>query len=155
LEIIKGDLIEMASEGKISGVIVHGCNCFNNMGVGFARQIKDYFFEAYLADQKTIKGDKKKLGRYSHVNTSRNGSKLTIINAYTQYHYGGVVRNADYKAIGEVFKSIAKDFPNEHIYYPLIGAGHARGDWSIISEIINRELDGMKHTCVIWDKEKK
>ena len=95
---IKGDLIKLALNGEFD-VIVHGCNCFCTMGKGIALTIKNVFPEAYQADLKTNKGDKQKLGKYSYATLQRNGYQITVINAYTQYHYGGRGNKADYNAI--------------------------------------------------------
>ena len=43
---IKGDLIKLAQAGEFD-VIVQGCNCFNTMGSGLAKQIKAEIPEAY------------------------------------------------------------------------------------------------------------
>ena len=94
----KGDLIKLALNGEFD-VIVHGCNCFCTMGKGIALTIKNVFPEAYQADLKTNKGDKQKLGKYSYAKLQRNGYQITVINAYTQYHYGGRGDKADYNAI--------------------------------------------------------
>lgn len=154
MKMIKGDLIRMANEGEIEGLIVHGCNCFNKWGKGFVVQLKESFYEAYLVDMKTLPGDRNKLGNYTHAKCCRKNKSITIINAYTQYYYGGgAKRQTDYRAIGSVFRKISKDFPGEHIYYPLIGAGNGKGDWVVISGIIDRELEGRKHTCIIWEKD--
>lgn len=145
---VKGDLIEIAKQGKFD-VIIHGCNCFNTMGAGIAKKIKNNWPEAYKEDCKTIKGDKTKLGTYTMVNVGN----LIIVNAYTQYHYG---KNQDYeinyKAISEVFKKIKTDFTGKKIGFPKIGAGLAGGDWNIISNIINNELNGEDYTCVLYNK---
>lgn len=151
MEIVYGDIFNYINNDY---VLVHGSNCFCKMGAGITRTIKDNYFEAYNADCKTIKGDKSKLGDYSSVDIKRNGVSFTIVNAYTQYYYGGRIRNADYNAIRSVFKKIAKDFNNRVIIYPMIGAGLAGGDWDIISKIIDEELINMKHICVIYKKEK-
>lgn len=45
MKVIKGDLVELALEGKFD-VIIHGCNCFNTMNAGIAKQIKRIFSEA-------------------------------------------------------------------------------------------------------------
>ena len=58
MNIIKGDLIKFALEGNFD-IIVHGCNCFHNMGGGIAKQIKQVFPAAYLEDKKSRFGDKK------------------------------------------------------------------------------------------------
>ena len=69
------------------------------MGAGIALTIKKVFPEAYQADLKTKKGDRAKLGTYSSVTIQKNGHQITIINGYTQYHYGGPGNKADYNAI--------------------------------------------------------
>ena len=95
---IKGDLIKLAIKGDFD-VIIHGCNCFCTMGAGIAKSIKTAFPEAYKADLETLKGDKEKLGNFSAANIKRNGQEITIVNAYTQYHYGGPGIKVDYNAI--------------------------------------------------------
>lgn len=142
---LKGDLLQFAEDGKFD-VIIHGCNCFCLMGKGIALSIKNKFPEAYKADLETIKGDKNKLGTYSSAETEN----FTIVNAYTQYHWAGNGRKADYDAIRNVMNLIKQNFSGKRIGYPLIGAGLAGGNWEIISEIINEELKGEDHTLVIY-----
>ena len=63
--------------------------------------------------------------------------------------------NADYEAIDQVFGRIAQDFPAHfRIGYPLIGAGLAGGDWTLIEPMIERHLGGRDHTLVIYDQSK-
>ena len=140
-------------------MIIHGCNCFNTMGAGIAASVKRRFPAAYKADCATEEGSHHKLGSYTSatVTTSttngtddgRHPHELTIVNAYTQYHWsprkGG---RADYKAIRSVFAKIKSDFSGKRIGYPLIGAGLAGGDWNIISRMIEEELEGENHTLV-------
>lgn len=146
--IIHGDIITLAKAGCFDGII-HGCNCMCNFGAGLAKQIKLHFPEAYKADLETKKYDKNKLGTYSLAWVD----DLKIINAYTQYNYGGGKRNADYNAIRKVFRKIAEDFPTGfRLAYPQIGAGLAKGDWSIISEIIDEELINHNHTLILYKR---
>lgn len=158
---LKGDLISKASIGQFD-VIVHGCNCFNTMGAGIAKQIRDQFPEAYEADCKTKKGDSSKLGTYTSVNIqglnliTNEPHTFTIINAYTQYNHKLLPpphANIDYDALRSVFKKIKQDFAGKRIGYPQIGAGLARGDWNKISIIIDEELDGEDHSVVIYQSE--
>lgn len=144
---IKGDLIALALEGRFD-LIVHGCNCFNTMGAGIARQIRETFPAAYDADLATVKGDLSKLGTFSQAHVDIGGHSLVIINAYTQFHYAGSGVLADYEAIGEVFKGLKQNFSGHHIAYPKIGAGLAGGDWEVIGQIIDQALAGEDHTLV-------
>jgi O-acetyl-ADP-ribose deacetylase (regulator of RNase III) len=147
MNIVKGDLIKLAIAGEFD-VIIHGCNCFCTMGAGIARAIRSEFPEAFMADQATEKGDKTKLGGFSHADIERNGHSITVINAYTQFNYSGKGVKADYNAIKIVFRKVKSQFSGRRIGYPLIGAGLAGGDWKLIAEIINEEFKGENHTLV-------
>jgi O-acetyl-ADP-ribose deacetylase (regulator of RNase III) len=149
---IRGNLIELALSNQFD-VIVHGCNCLCNMGAGIAKSIKQNFPEAYEADKKTPKGDKDKLGTISQADLLINGEKLTIVNAYTQYTWRGkTIVNVDYEAIRKAFRAVKQQFSGLRIGYPAVGAGSALGDWKIISQIIDEELEGEDHTFVLYNK---
>lgn len=146
--VVKGDIIRLTLKGDFD-VIVQGCNCFNTMGAGFAKQVKKVFAEAWQADQKTRKGDRTKLGTITYALIEHQGREFYVINAYTQFNYGREkIQYVDYDAVRSCFKEIAKVFENKHIAYPKIGCGLAGGDWNVVSNIINEELEGLKHTHV-------
>ncbi|RLC03199.1 MAG: phosphatase [Deltaproteobacteria bacterium] len=147
MNILKGDLLHYALTGQFD-VIIHGCNCFCSMGAGIARLIRDTFPNAYQADLKTEMGDKEKLGAYSQARIEKNGNIFTIVNGYTQYDFSGQGVLVDYRAVQKLFARIKKHFANQKIGYPKIGAGLAKGDWEVISNIINKELQGEDHTLV-------
>ena len=149
--IIKGDLINLALEGHFD-IIVHGCNCFCNMGAGIARTIRQEFPEALAADMQTTSGDKEKLGNFSSTTVTRCGNTIIIINGYTQFAFHGREVLADYKAITRLFAKLKKTYPGKRFGYPKIGAGLAGGDWTKISAIINRKLHGENHTLVLFTR---
>jgi len=134
LQTRNGNLLQLADDG-VFDVIVHGCNCFNEMGAGIAKQIKSHYPEAYEVDQKTTKGDISKLGTYTIA--EHNG--LIIVNAYTEYKYGRG-KQVDYEAIQQVFHRIVRDFSDKKIGIPKIGAGYGGGRWKIIHDIIYKEM---------------
>ena len=140
---IKGNLLELAKEGKFD-IIVHGCNCFHVMGSGIARQIKEQFPEAWEADQFTGYGDIMKLGNYSSAKIEN----LEIINAYTQFKYGTDVPQIDYEALTLCLRKINHEHRGKSIGLPKIGAGLAGGDWNRIKDIIKRELKDTRVTLV-------
>ena len=133
---IVGDLIKSA-ENKEFDVILHGCNIFCTMGSGIARTIREKYPEAYDVDCATISGDRSKLGTITHT---VNVPDLTIVNCYTQEKYGGGANEvyADYDAIEKCLIAVKEKFGNKKVGMPLIGAGLARGDWSIILPIIKK-----------------
>ena len=132
---VNGDIFRSNAD-----VIVHGCNCFCTMGAGIARQVARYYPQAYTADKKTPCGSKAKLGTYSSW-TGQHYFKpertVTIVNAYTQWKYGGKTRNFSYSALKDVLPKIKNDFAGKTIALPKIGAGLGGGDWKIIEQIIN------------------
>lgn len=147
MQIIRGDLIELAKVGKFD-VIVQGCNCQCRMGRGIALTIKQQFPEAVAADCQTVVGDRSKLGSFTSAKIDRDGYDFTIVNGYTQFHWDGEGVLADYDAIRAVFRQIKAQFSGQRIGYPKLGAGLARGDWAIIAQIITEELAGEDHTLV-------
>ena len=133
MKTVKGDLLVLAKEGKFD-IILHGCNCHNVMGAGIAKQIRDEFPDAWLADQQTLKGDKNKLGHYS----IGMGGRLVIINAYTQYDTASRAGEDmfDYRACHEVLTKISERFGKWRIGLPMIGMGLAGGDSSRIMSML-------------------
>lgn len=151
MKTVDGDLIKLAMQGKFD-VIVHGCNCFNTMGAGIARQIAIECPEATIIDNYTKRGDKSKLGTFTEAEVVRNGIKFTVVNAYTQYgcHYSKI--NVDYDAIKNCFIKIKEKYSGKRIGYPLIGCGLAGGDWNVVSKIIDGILTEEDHTLVNFRK---
>ena len=147
MKIIEGDLIKLALDGEFD-VIIHGCNCFCSMGAGIAKKIKELFPEVYEADLQTEKGSRDKLGSISFAKVQRGSSEFTVVNGYTQYSAGGSGVLLDYVAVLSVMKEVKSRFTGKRIGYPMIGAGLAKGDWSVISEIIFEQLEGEDHTLV-------
>jgi O-acetyl-ADP-ribose deacetylase (regulator of RNase III) len=144
---VEGDLLALALEGRFD-VIVHGCNCQHTMGAGIAYSLRTTFPEVYEADLSTPKGDREKLGTIVPVPVSRDGVSFTVVNGYTQFHYRGDGVLVDYEAVRKVMRAVKEQFTGKRIGYPRIGGGLARGDWSLISAIIRRALDGEDHTLV-------
>ena len=145
--VIRGDLIKLALDG-VFDVIIHGCNCQCAMGAGIAKAIKTTFPEAYKADCETKKGDRAKMGTISFATVERNGHTITIVNGYSQFHWHGSGVLAEYDAIRSIMQAVKSRFSGKRIGYPKIGAGLAKGDWRMISRIIDEELDGEDHTLV-------
>jgi O-acetyl-ADP-ribose deacetylase (regulator of RNase III) len=108
------------------------------MGAGVAREIKKRFPDAWEADKVTHKGDRSKLGSFSSAKVD---DKL-IINAYTQYNYGGSGDLFEYSSWRNICKTLSNTLnPDYAIALPKIGAGLAKGNWNKIERIIEEELD--------------
>lgn len=147
MKVVKGDLIKLALEVKFD-VIIHGCNCFCTMGAGIAKSIREIFPEAYQADLNTEYGSKEKLGTISYVTVTRENHEITVVNGYTQYTSGSSGVLVDYDAVQLVMREVKNLFTGKRIGFPMIGAGLAKGDWSVIEEIIKTELEGEDYTLV-------
>jgi O-acetyl-ADP-ribose deacetylase (regulator of RNase III) len=126
-------------------VIAHCCNCFNTMGSGVARAIRDKYPEAYTADEATVKGDFKKLGTFSYAKVLTPNNRIKYVaNIYGQGTYGAGTRQVNYEAIykgisalEEKLRKIADTNPDATIAFPYkMGSDLAGGDWRIINQMI-------------------
>lgn len=142
MKTVQGDLLKLAKQGEFD-VIAHGCNCQCVMGAGIAKQIREQFPEAYKADKKTKKGDRNKLGTITEATIG----DLTVVNAYTQYHWRGF-HNLDYEALRAALRALKARHGGKRIGLPQIGAGLAGGNLTYILKIIQEELDGEDITIV-------
>jgi O-acetyl-ADP-ribose deacetylase (regulator of RNase III) len=88
------------------------------------------------------------LGTISYAEVKRDGRTIIVVNGYTQFHWRGSGVLADYDAIRSVLRTVKSKFSGKRIGYPKIGAGLAKGDWNVISGIIDEELAGEDHTLV-------
>lgn len=146
LKYVMGDLVK---DANLYDVICHGCNCFTTMGAGIAKFIKKKYPEAYEADKQTKYGDANKLGTITTYHDKNDG--VTIVNAYTQYHYKGEGVLAEYGAIRGCMKEIKKEFSGKKIGLPMIGSGLAGGSWNMIEKIIKDELKGEDMTIIVFN----
>jgi O-acetyl-ADP-ribose deacetylase (regulator of RNase III) len=150
MKTVRGDLLQLAESGSFD-VIVHGANCQCTMGAGIAKSIRETFPEAYEVDCATPRGDRAKLGTISCAEVSRSGRAFWVVNAYTQHHYRGPGVRVDYDAVRSAMREVKRRFTGKRIGYPKIGAGLARGDWELLSRIIDEELESEDHTLVEYE----
>jgi O-acetyl-ADP-ribose deacetylase (regulator of RNase III) len=146
MEYVKGDIIDMAFAGELAAV-VHGCNCFNTMGAGFAAQIKKRCPEAFRADTEMVENYPldvrwRMLGGRSEALVPRgDGTTFHVINAYTQYKPGA---NFEYAALDcflnngglYIFGTSDMCHGNWRIGFPLIGCGIGGGDWKVVERML-------------------
>jgi len=135
---VQGDLTESDCH-----VIAHGCNCFNTMGSGIARAIREKFPQAFTVDQATKRGDRSKLGNMTWIYHQEKNK--FVLNLYTQYEFGTHQRQLDYEALFlclDRLKNFVQDLDDatattNKVGLPRIGCGLAGGDWDAVKAIIN------------------
>jgi len=125
MKLVKGDLLALGKANEFD-IIVQGCNCWNAMGSGIAKSIREQFPDAWLADQETLAGDRNKLGCY----TIGMAGRLVVINAYTQYNTAKFQGEDvfEYKSFELILGKLSKRFGKYRIGLPMIGMGLAGGD---------------------------
>lgn len=118
--------------------IVHGCNIHCTFGSGIALTIKNKFPSAYIADCETEKDDIDKLGTFSYAEVL---PKYYVFNLYQQTLYGKFDRNLDYDAFYNSLysaKNKMEQLKLTKIAMPYnIGCDRAKGDWRIVSKMID------------------
>jgi len=125
----KGNLLDLAVEGKFN-IIMHGCNCFNTMGSGIAREIRERFPEAAMADAMTESGDRSKLGTITVSGAPNSVGGFVIVNAYTQYSTSRAGEDVfEYESFQKILDAFVIDAsPRMNIGLPYIGMGLAGGN---------------------------
>ena len=131
----KGNLLDLAEAGDFD-VIVQGCNCFNTMGGGIAREIRERYPVVASVDMVTLRGDYRKLGNWTECDAGET-NRFTIINAYTQYNMSQGTDVFEYIAFQLILEKLAFVYPGKRFGLPYIGMGLAGGDKDIIIPMID------------------
>jgi O-acetyl-ADP-ribose deacetylase (regulator of RNase III) len=136
----KGNLIDLAEAGEFD-VIVQGCNCFNTMGGGIAREIRERYPMCAEIDSLTESGEHMKLGNW----TEYNQGTFLIINAYTQYSTSKAGEDVfEYTAFQLILEKLLHTFGAGRcirIGFPYIGMGLAGGDKDFILAMLEGFAD--------------
>lgn len=132
-KVVRGNAIDIAIQNEAH--FGHGCNCFNRIKSGVAKEVRERLYPMVEADDRTVRGDRYKLGTYSYHKFPWGIG----FNFYTQYTYSreGVV--ADYDAIRHSIGSALQRIQfqdNRPLVIPMIGSGLAGGDWPTIEQIL-------------------
>ena len=127
----KGNLIDMAENGDFD-VIVQGCNCFNTMGGGIAREIRERYPLCAEIDNLTEAGEYMKLGNW----TEYDQGTFLIINAYTQYNVSRQEDVFEYSAFALILQKLEHAYGDKRIGLPYIGMGLAGGKKEVIIPMI-------------------
>lgn len=142
-----GDVLALAEAGEFD-VVVQGCNCWNTMGSGIARQIRENFPDAYAADSRTEAGDYTKLGNYTLAVVGM-ASPFVIVNAYTQFNFNRTGESTDlfeYAAFELILQKLAHELPGTHFGFPYIGMGLAGGNQQRIIGLLEWFADTVTKT---------
>jgi len=130
-------------------LIMHGCNAQGVMGSGIALQIKEQYPVAYLTYRNHYLEHGLRLG---DVIVAPTHDKRIILNAITQEYYGRDknITYVDYAAIRICMSYVKVMFMlDKDIAMPKIGCGLANGDWNIVEEIINEQLE--EFNVEVWE----
>lgn len=133
----KGNLLDLAEAGLFD-IVVQGCNCFNTMGGGIAREIRERYPHVAAVDGKTVRGDYTKLGNWTSENVILKNGTVTfdIINAYTQYNMSQGTDVFEYTAFQLILEKLTFAYPGKRIGLPYIGMGLAGGNKDTIIPMI-------------------
>ena len=132
----KGNLLSLAEAGKFD-VVIQGCNCFNAMGGGIAREIRERYPHVAEVDSLTKRGDYNKLGNYTKGVVTTGEHSFVIINAYTQFEMSTGEDVFEYVAFELILQKILRLYGNYSIGLPYIGMGLANGNKEIILAMID------------------
>jgi O-acetyl-ADP-ribose deacetylase (regulator of RNase III) len=127
----KGNLLDLAEAGEFD-IVVQGCNCFNTMGGGIAREIRERYPMCAEIDRLTERGEHMKLGNWTISINDLTDRRFIIVNAYTQYNMSTGEDVFEYTAFQLILEKLEHAYPSSRIGFPYIGMGLAGGDKDII-----------------------
>jgi O-acetyl-ADP-ribose deacetylase (regulator of RNase III) len=131
----KGNLLDLAEAGEFD-IVVQGCNCFNTMGGGIAREIRERYWQAAEIDNLTTRGDYNKLGNWTSAPVITSTTEFEIVNAYTQYNMSQGTDVFEYVAFELILQKLIHAYGDKRIGLPYIGMGLAGGDSETIIGMI-------------------
>ena len=155
----KGNLVDAFINNEVN-VLIQQCNNFCTQNSGLAKEIKAKLPEMFAADCETVKGDIGKLGSYSYaIFEGDNGSLKYGFNLYGQHRYGVEKQHTDYIAIEKGLCSIRKRLDlvamdgktDIKIGLAKLGCGLGRGDWIIVSKIIEDQLCAYNYEVICYE----
>ena len=123
----KGNLLDLAEAGHFD-IVVQGCNCFNTMGGGIAKEIRERYPHVAAADNETMRGDYTKLGSWTDEVVFTETDCFNIINAYTQYKMSTGDDVFEYVAFELILQKLLFCYPGRRFGFPYIGMGLAKGN---------------------------
>lgn len=131
----KGNLLDLAEQGQFD-IVVQGCNCFNAMGGGIAREIAERYPQAPAVDNLTTRGDIMKLGNWTDCAVGTPAGSFELLNAYTQYTMSSGEDVFEYDAFALICRKLVHKYGDKRIGLPYIGMGLAGGDKDTIMMLI-------------------
>lgn len=141
----KGNLLDLAEAGEFD-IVVQGCNCFNTMGGGIAREIRERYPTVAYADALTTSGDCTKLGNWTIggvASKTKLGHLFQVVNAYTQFNMSTGEDVFEYAAFELILRKLIHLHGDKRIGLPYIGMGLANGDKDTIMAMIEDFAHGV------------
>ena len=129
------------------------------MHSGFSNGVRKCFGEAFSADQATLIGDKKKLGKYTYGKTffPKNNHEVIVVSMYSQYSpeitrdvNGNKIPSTDLvkleEALNRIFTRIRRYHSELKVGIPKIGNEYSGDSWKSIKDIIIKCSSGINLT---------
>jgi len=139
----KGNLLDLAEAGDFD-IVVQGCNCFNAMGGGIAKEIAQRYPQAPEVDNLTMRGDIMKLGNWTDCAVVTPEGSFELLNAYTQYSTSKQGEDVfEYGAFELICRKLVHKYGDKRIGLPYIGMGLAGGDSETIMDMIEDLAHGV------------
>ncbi|QHW35731.1 hypothetical protein GZH47_33095 (plasmid) [Paenibacillus rhizovicinus] len=145
-------------------IIGHQANCFSTMGSGIAHQIAKMYPIARNSDTNYPAQPRDRLGSCSYAvcKHEMGEGRIAVFNLYGQYDYGRENKTyTNYQGLRSALNKMMQFvqlleerevIPNPKIGLPYrIGAGLARGQWTIIESMIKEVSDFHGRTIYLYE----
>jgi len=137
-------------------IIAHQANCYKVMGAGIAKQIKKELPSAWQADQLDKRTAHQRLGgvTWAAISTEQHPTIRLAFNLYGQLNFGSDKKQTDYGSLSlallrmnAVIRELDFQEPIKIGFPKGMGCGLAGGDWSVVSEIIEKNFSNQDVFC--------
>lgn len=127
---------------------VNTVNCVGVMGAGVALAFKHRYPEMYRDYKRECEAGVVRPGR---LHVWKNLSGDWIINFPTKRHWRENSRYEDIESGLIALREYLAPLRNVRVTLPALGSGHGRLDWTQVSEMIRKHLDGLEAEIIVFD----
>ncbi|WP_243471942.1 macro domain-containing protein [Winogradskyella sp. MH6] len=146
IKFVKGNFFDFDAD-----IMINTVNCVGVMGAGAALQFKTKFPKMFKDYALACSKGEVKIGK-GHIWKEDNMFKsLTIINFPTKDHWKNPSEYIFIEKGLTWLKEILQSYNNLTVTVPALGCGHGGLDWSIVKELIKKELSDSNNTILVFE----
>lgn len=143
IRFVSGDMFERDFDVRVNTV-----NCVGVMGAGVALAFKQRYPEMFREYKRECDTERLQPGK---LHTWENLQGDRIVNFPTKRHWREMSRYEDIEAGLKALRAYLSKLGRVSVAVPALGCGHGGLDWTRVSKMIERELDGLEAEISVFE----